>query len=200
MGLLDWWRAARTLAAPGDLRAALIEAVAAKDSRAVSALFTSNREIIRASFADWSTVPIDLRNDQQALASYGEMLITVARLFEQQGDEEPMNSLRGDPVANPIDQWNAEVAAAQRLSDAGQHADAAAMLSALLEAMDGVRGSAIDFYRPRVLGKLGVALYLAGDVDRAREVTAAARDFCESIGDEEGVATYRTNLENMAAG
>lgn len=200
MGLLDWWKAARTLAAPADLRAALIEAVAAKDSRAVSALFTSNRETIRGSFVEWSTVPIDLRSDQAALASYGEMLITVARLFEQQGDVEPMNSLRGDPVANPIDQWNGEMATAQRLSDEGRYADAAATLSAVLAAMEGVRGSAIDFYRPRLLGKLGVALYLAGDVTRAREVTAEARDFCESIGDEEGVTAYRTNLENMAAG
>jgi hypothetical protein len=141
-----------------------------------------------------------MRTDQQALASYGEMLITVARLFEQQGEDGPMASLRGDPVANPIEGWNTQVAAAQQLTDQGRHAEAAAILSALLATMEGIRGSAIDFYRPRVLGKLGVALYQAGDVGRAMAVTAEARDFCRSIGDEEGVSAYTTNLENMADG
>jgi hypothetical protein len=197
MGLLDWWKAARTLAEPADLRAALIDAVATKDSRAVSALFTNNREAIRAAFAEWSTVPIDMRHDQAALASYAEMLITIARLFEQQGDDGPMASLRGDPVSNPIDQWNAAVAAAQQLSDEGRHAEAAAALSALLTAMDGIRGSAIDFYRPRVLGKLGVVLYLSGEVARARQVTEEARDFCQAIDDEEGMAIYAANLQEM---
>jgi hypothetical protein len=197
MGLADWFKAARALAPPADVRAALIDAVEAKNSRVVSALFRSHHDEIRASFAAWATVPIDMRNDQEALASYGEMLITVARLFEQEGDEGPMQSLHGDPVANPINDWNGTIAAAQLLSDQHRHAEAAAALSALLAAMDGVRGSAIDFYRPRVLGKLGVALYQAGDRARARAVTIEAQEFCRRIGDEEGVAAYTANLENM---
>jgi hypothetical protein len=198
MGLTDWFRAARALAPPADLRGALIDAVEAKDTRAVSGLFTSYRDTIRASFAGWSTVPLDMRADERALASYAEMLITVARLFEQAGDDGPMVALRGDPVADPIEQWNAQIAAAQRLSEQQRHAEAAATLSSLLAAMQGVRGSAIDFYRPRVLGKLGVALYQAGDHDGALEMTRQARDVCAGIGDEEGVAAYSANLRTMA--
>jgi len=63
-----------------------------------------------------------------------------------------------------------------------------------------MRGSAVDFYRPRVLGKLGIALFQAGDADRARDMTRQARDICRQLGDEDGVQAYETNLANMGEG
>jgi hypothetical protein len=48
-----------------------------------------------------------------------------------------------------------------------------------------------------VLGKLGIALYQAGDVSRAREVTRQARDICRQLGDEDGVQAYETNLSKF---
>jgi hypothetical protein len=55
----------------------------------------------------------------------------------------------------------------------------------------------VDFYRPRVLGKLGVALYQSGEVERARDVTRQALEICSQLGDDDGVRAYETNLANM---
>lgn len=198
MGLSNWF--GRRASGPIDLRGSLIAAVAAKDLRAVARLFRENREELRASFDAWSTVPIEMKRDETALAQYGEMLITLARLFEQQGDAGPMAALRGDPMQHPIEEWHRDIAAAQAAVEEGRHAAAAAILSALLASMSTLRGSAVDFYRPRVLGKLGIAFYHAGRPDRARELTREARDFCRRIGDEDGVQAYSANLETMGDG
>ncbi len=197
MALSDWFSRARSSSAPPDLRGSLIAAVTAKDLGTVARLFRDHRDSIRASFPDWITVPMHMKDDQAALATYGEMLITVARIFEQEGDDSLIASLRGDPADTPIEGWNRDIAAAQALANQGRHADAAAMLSALADSMKPIRGSAVDFYRPRVLGKLGVALFQSGNAERALEVTREARDFCEQIGDEEGVKAYTANLEAM---
>lgn len=194
VGLSNWF-ARRS--PPLDLRGSLIAAVAAKDLRAVARLFKDHRDELRASFDDWSTVPIEMKADEAALAQYGEMLITVARLFEQGGDAAPMAALRGDPMQHPIEDWNRDIAAAQAAVEEGRHAEAATRLSALLDSMGALRGSAVDFYRPRVLGKLGIAFYQAGNPERARQLTREARDFCQRIGDEDGVTAYTANLEMM---
>ena len=200
MALLDWFSRSASASPPLDLRARLLTAVAAKDLRAVAGLFKDHRSTIRASFVDWSTVPMEMRRDEAGLARYGEMLIALARLFEQEGDEGPMAALRGDPAADPIEDWHRDIAAAQAAVDDGRHADAASMLSALLDRMTAVQGSAVDFYRPRVLGKLGIAFYQVGEIARALEMTREARDVCARIGDEDGVKAYTANLATMGEG
>ena len=197
MGFADWFTRSRTPAAPADLRSSLLAAVAAKNSASVTQLFRANRDEIRALFPQWTTVPMELRQNETLLGQYGEMLITIARLFEQEGDGSLMASLQGDPADSPIESWNRDIAAAQALSEAGRYAEAASLLAALRDSMKTLRGSAIDFYWPRLLGKLGVALYQAGDEEAGREATREARDFCASIGDEEGVEAYTRNLEAM---
>ncbi|MCA1480918.1 hypothetical protein, partial [Bradyrhizobium sp. NBAIM08] len=146
MGLSNWF-GRKASGPPLDLRGRLIAAVAAKDLRAVAQLFKDHRDELRASFDDWSTVPIEMKQDQAALAQYGEMLITMARVFEKEGDAGPMEALRGDPMQHPIEDWNRDIAAAQTAVEEGRHTEAATMLSALLDSMSSLRGSAVDFYR-----------------------------------------------------
>ena len=197
MALSDWFRSSRPPASPPDLRTSLIAAAAAKDTAAFTQLFRGHRDTIREQFFDWTTVPMAMREDQAVLAQYAEMLITVARLFEQDGDRAPMEALSGDPADSPIEAWNRDIEAARQLSEAGRHADAAQALEAVLAAIGTLRGSAVDFYRPRVLGKLGIALYQAGDAARALDVTREAKALCERLGDDEGVKAYSANIETM---
>jgi hypothetical protein len=198
MALSDWFTRSRSSSPVPDLRGALLAAVEARNLRAVARLFKEHREGIRASFPQWTRVPMEMKQEEAALARYGEMLVTVARLFEQDGDGSLMAALRGDPMDTPIETWNGEIAAAQALADQGRSREAAGVLTALIERMQHARGSAVDFYRPRVLGKLGIALYQAGDAAGALVVTGQARDLCRQMGDEEGVKAYTTNLERMA--
>jgi hypothetical protein len=200
MGLLSWLKRPQTDAAPADLRSQLVSLVMRKDLTGLAAVVRDRRETIVAEFGDWVTVPMAMKEDPQLLEKYGEMLMAVARIVERDGDPSLVKRLEGDPADSPVETWNEQIAIAAALSDQERYADAAIVLSALANRLATLRGSAVDFYRPRVLGKLGIALYHAGDADRAREVTEQARDICQSLGDEDGVAAYTTNLQNMDQG
>ena len=198
MGLSSWFRRGRP-AQDADLRGQLIAAVVAKDLASLARLTREHQDIIAAEFGDWKTVPMAMKDDPVLLEQYGEMLIAVARVFERDGDSSLLESLGGDPADQPVETWNEEIATAAALAAAGRHADAARALTALAERLAALRGSAVDFYQPRVLGKLGVARYQAGDVAGALDATRQARDICQRLGDEEGVTAYTTNLTNMGA-
>jgi hypothetical protein len=184
-------------AAAGDLRSQLIALVARKDLSGLASLVRDRRETIDAEFADWVTVPMGMKDDARLLEHYGEMLLAVARIADHDGDASLMRKLEGDPADAPVEAWNEQIATAAALADQERFADAAQVLSALADRLSLLRGSAVDFYRPRVLGKLGVALYQSGDIARARDVTRAARDLCKQLGDDEGVHDYEGNLRNM---
>jgi hypothetical protein len=175
----------------------LISLVARKDLRSLAVLVRERREAIAAEFKDWITVPMAMKDDQQLLEQYGEMLLSVARIAEHDGDPSLVKMIEGDPADAPVEVWNEQIAMAAALSEQERFTDAAQVLSGLADRLAVMRGSAVDFYRPRVLGKLGVALYQAGDITRAREVTGQARDICEQLGDEDGVQAYDANLQNM---
>ena len=198
MGFTSWFKRGRPAEEP-DLRSQLITAVAQKDLAGLARTTRNHREVIAAEFPDWKTVPMAMREDPALLEQYGEMLIAVARVFEADGDAGLMGQLSGDPASNPIEQWNEEIATAGTLSAGGRHLEAARTLEALLGRITALRGSAVDFYQPRVLGKLGIARHHAGDIAGAVAATRQARDICQRLGDEEGVAAYTTNLENMGA-
>jgi hypothetical protein len=180
-----------------DLRSQLISLVARKDLRSLAVLVRERRETITAEFTDWITVPMAMRDDQQLLEQYGEMLLSVARIAEHDGDPSLVKMLEGDPADAPVELWNEQIAMAAALSEQERFTDAAQVLAALAERLALMRGSAVDFYRPRVLGKLGIALYQSGDASRGREVTEQARDICQQLGDEDGVQAYDANLQNM---
>jgi hypothetical protein len=188
----------RPVAAPEpDLRSQLITLVAKKDLASLAAVVRERRAMITAEFADWMTVPMVMKDDQPLLERYGEMLLAVARIVERDGDSSLVRMLDGDPADAPVDVWNEQIAIASALSEQGRFTDAAQVLSLLSDRLAMLRGSAVDFYHPRVLGKLGIALYQSGEISRGRDVTRQARDLCEKLGDEEGVQAYEGNLRNM---
>jgi hypothetical protein len=121
----------------------------------------------------------------------------VARIIEHDGDPSLAGMLAGDPSDAPVEVWNEQIAIATALSEQERFTDAVQVLSVLADRLAMMRGSAVDFYRPRVLGKLGIALYQAGEITRGRETTRQARDICEQLGDDEGVQAYDANLQNM---
>jgi hypothetical protein len=180
-----------------DLRSQLIALAARKDLAALAALVRERRETIVAEFASWMTVPMVMKDDQRLLEQYGEMLLAVARIAEHDGDPSLVKQLEGDPADAPVEAWNEQIAIAAALSEQQRFADAAQVLSLLADRLNMLRGSAVDFYRPRVLGKLGIALYQSGEVSRARDATSEARDLCKLLGDEEGVQAYDANLQQM---
>ena len=138
-----------------------------------------------------------MKDDPQYLEQNGEMLLSVARIVEHDGDANLARMLDGDPSDAPVEVWNEQIAIAAALSEQERFTDAAQVLSVLADRLAMMRGSAVDFYRPRVLGKLGIALYQSGEISRAREMTTQARDICQQLGDEDGVQAYDGNLRNM---
>jgi len=196
MGLLEFLKRPSS-SAPPDLRTRLVTLVVRQDLNGLARLVREQRATIVGEFGDWLSVPGTMRDDQALLEHYGEMLLAVARVVEHDGDGSLLKMLDGDPHNAPVESWNEQVATAASLSEQGRFSEAARVLKSLAARLDTIRGSAVDFYRPRVLGKLGIALYQAGDVAEAHEATRKARDICRRLGDEDGVQAYETNLANM---
>jgi hypothetical protein len=196
MGLLTFLKRPSS-ADPPDLRTQLVTLVVRKDLNGLARLVRERRETIAAGFADWLTVPGAMQEDPVLLEHYGEMLLAVARIVDHDGDGQLLKMLEGDPADAPVELWNEQIAIAASLSEHGRFAEATRVLTALAARIDTLRGSAVDFYRPRVLGKLGIALYQAGDTAGAHDATRQARDLCRRLGDEDGVQAYETNLANM---
>jgi len=195
MGFLTFLK--RGPSASADLRTQLVTLVMRKDLNGLARLVRDRRETIDSEFESWLTVPRDMQEDATLLEHYGEMLLSVARIVDHDGDSRLLKLLEGDPADAPVETWNEQIAVAAALSDQQRFAEAARILESLVERMGALRGSAVDFYRPRVLGKLGVALFQAGQPARARDVTQQALDICRQLGDEDGVQAYETNLANM---
>lgn len=196
MGLFTFFKRAPSAAA--DLRTQLVTLVMRKDLNGLARLVRERRETVVSEFESWLTVPMEMKEDQPLLEHYGEMLLSVARIVDHDGDSRPLKLLEGDPADAPVETWNEQIAVAATLAEQQRFSEAARILQALADRMGTLRGSAVDFYRPRVLGKLGVALYQAGDAVRARDVTQQALDICRQLGDEDGVQAYETNLANMS--
>lgn len=199
MGLLTFLKRPAP-SAPQDLRAELVTFVIRKDLNGLTRLVRERRDVIVAEFGGWLTVPMAMKDDQALLEHYGEMLLSVARIVDHDGDRSLLERLEGDPQDAPVESWNEQVAIAASLSDQARFGEAAQVLESLADRLAQLRGSAVDFYRPRVLGKLGIALYQAGHVTRAQEATRQARDLCRQLGDEDGVQAYEMNLTKFEAG
>jgi tetratricopeptide (TPR) repeat protein len=194
MGAFDWLTRRRAARKSADLRESLVAAVGRKDYDLLGHLINANTSEIRKAFPSWTTVPPEIRNDPRAMSGYVDTLSTIATVFERSGDASLMKLLQdGDPTR----EWNNAITAAQTLIDQKRASEAVTVLRSLLDDMERLSGSAPDHYRPRVLGKLGVALFYSGDRREAIAVTRQALELCRSLGDEEGVGAYTHNLDEI---
>ena len=194
MGAFDWFTRRQHTQPPTDLREALIAAASANNQRELLRLIDANRITIRDAFPEWTSVPETIRNNPDALQQYAQTMFRVATIFEQSGDASLMTRLRGD---DPTVRWNAEIARAQSSIDQKRPTEAVTVLKTVLDGMAQMSGSIVDYYRPRALGRLGIALLQSGDAREAVKVTREALELCRRAGDEDGVQAYTRSLENM---
>ena len=187
--------------APDDLRQSLFDAIAAHDNARFVELVNGHAATILACFASWATVPVAVRADPAALQVYANGLIVLAETFANGGRPELMTILRGGGGrANPIERWQSSFAEADAHAQSGRHRDAIAILETMLREFAGSTGTAIDAYRPKVLGMLGMAYYRIGDLSNAALRTREARDDCRRTNDAEGERIYEGNLAVIARG
>jgi tetratricopeptide (TPR) repeat protein len=194
MSVFDWFTRRHAPAQPADLLDALIAAYSAKDYGAMVPLINDNSEAIRRGFGGWMKGPSEITEDPAAIARYAEMLHLIATLFERSGDRSLVEQLQ---AGNPLRDWNDRVAAAQALIDQGRAHEAVALLKVVLDELEADTTIKMDNYRPRILGRLGIALANAGDKREAVAVTRRALELCRALGDDEGVRAYTTNLEAL---
>ena len=84
---------------------------------------------------------------------------------------------------------------AQGLCDQGEHEKSDAVLGPLLASLAGSPARGLAAQRGRILGLSGLNAFRRGDLASARSLTEQARHACEALGDAEGVAVYRANLD-----
>lgn len=176
------------------LRDALLAAAGAKDYGTFATLYNANRPAIRAEFPQWLKCPAEIRGDTPATQRYCEGLLFIARVFQDKEDDTLFNALVR-PEDNPIARWREDMATADRLIEEGSPGDAVTLLEATLRDVERGQGTAVDELRPRILGRMGIARFRAGDWQGGAENTRRAMALCESAGDEEGVRAYTSNLE-----
>jgi hypothetical protein len=108
-----------------------------------------------------------------------------------------MGSFDRRPEAHIVGLWREALRASQEDAARGDYAQAIARLEQVLLDASAVADTATERLLPRTWGLLGTWYYHSGDHDRGRAITAEARDYCERIGDREGVETYTRNLSVM---
>jgi hypothetical protein len=183
---------------PDALRNALFSAIAANDAATFNALVNAHTPTILASFESWSTVPVAVRSDPAALEIYAKGLIGLAETFANAGRPELMAHLQRGGRDNPIERWQSSFHEADQHMEGGRHRHAITILDTVLGEMNGSQGTAIDSYRPKVLGMLGMAYFKIGDCSNAERRTREALEECRRTGDAEGAKIYAQNLEVIA--
>jgi len=194
MGITRWFRRRRRLSAD-DVRRALFEALDQRDVDKVLALIDEHDETIRSAFVGWMTVPAAIRADVGQGQKYVEALSAVANIYDRSGRPELLAILLAEGTI--FTAWERDAAKAERLVDSGRMSDAVIVLRRMLDEMSMMAGPGIDHYRPRILGRLGIALAKAGDVPAAIVVTRQALDLCREARDEEGIHAYTRNLRAL---
>ena len=187
--------------APDDLRRALFAAIAERDNARFVELVNGHTATILASFASWAVVPVEVRTDPVALPIYANGLIALAEVFANGGRPELMEILHGAGRGpNPIERWQALFREADAHAQAGRHRDAIGILETMLAEFAKTTGTAIDAYRPKVFGMLGMSFFRIGDLSNAARRTQEALEDCRRTNDAEGERIYAGNLEVIARG
>jgi hypothetical protein len=179
------------------LRERLFDLAADNKARALNNVIDEHRERIRVLFRSWTTLPPDVRSDPTMTRWWCEGMIHVAKIFHQAGDPSLLALLVGDPPENVLIRWGDALAAGQAEIHCGNHTKAIPILEDALKYAEGLTGTALDEILPKHYGLLGHAYFLAGNRESARTFTVKARNYCERIGDQEGVAIYTSNLAHI---
>jgi len=179
------------------IRAALFAAILAENRDAFIKICNDHAELIFQQFDEWAHSPhVDGPEETEA---WVHCLSTIAQSFEAAGYTQLMGILRGDRDDNPITRWENSFARAHQLSESGQTRDCINLLLPILDEMEGTHGTAVDAFRPKVLGVLGVSYFRVQEHSQARNYIERALNECKRIGDAEGVVIYAENLSTVLA-
>src|SRR3954466_7694557 len=109
VGLLTFLKRPTTGGAGKDLRLELVRLVARKDLNALARVVREQRDRVATEFGDWMTVPSGMKDDPALLEKYAEMLLSVARIVDHDGDASLLKLLEGDPASAPVETWNEQI-------------------------------------------------------------------------------------------
>jgi hypothetical protein len=183
---------------PDELRDALFDAILRGDDDSLLALCNQYQAAIAQFFPTWTTVPPELRGDEQAVRVWAHCLMTLAELFDANGIPDLMERLTGRDD-NPLLRWQDTYAQADALASSGRYEDSTRLLSSMLDELGGAQGSAVDEIRPKVYGLLGSNAFHVGDLGEAERLTGLALEDCRRSGDHDGVRTYTENIRVLHA-
>jgi tetratricopeptide (TPR) repeat protein len=179
------------------LRNALFSAVTSGDRERMASLCESGRAVILENFADWRSVPEEIRADEKAGLAYVEGLIQVARWFsEQLKDETLMQSFLEGPEDNPITQWQLKLAQVEDLWEEHDYAGATKLLESTIAEHEARHGAGQDSFLAMSLGRLGESLFQLGRPADAIAPTQRALEMAlESDDDKEVLASLGSLYE-----
>jgi hypothetical protein len=197
--MVSWFSFRRKGLSNDQLRTALFDAVASEDTRNVESLVSRHRERVAALFPSWTTVPAEVRSDPLRTKWWAEGALGVAKAAAQFGDNSMMARLLGREGDNILTAWQNALRSALTDSTSGHYMSAIHILEDMLERTRGLTGSGVDDLLPKTYGLLGTVYYLGGHRDTGRAYTVKAKEYCERIGDVEGVEVYSTHLRNIDA-
>jgi hypothetical protein len=180
-----------------ELRNALFTAAAEGDADALESLCRTYLDAVLAEFPEWTRVPEELRADQDAIQWWVAVVMRIAQQLDSMGHPEPLERITGGN--NPIVRWQRSLLRAEALNAAGERDDAAELIRATLEDMEGASGSAVTELRPKALGQLATIYFHRGDLEAARRSMTLALDECRAAGDVDGVRIYTENLATLDA-
>lgn len=195
MGFFDLRRKQLT---DDELRSRLFDAAERSDMAELKTLLTQHKARVDALFPGWTTLPPSVRSEPSMTRWWAQGIIAVASMAAELGDASMLTRLVGPPQDNFLIQWQEAFVAAEAAAAAGDYLGAIAGLEPFVDEARGMTGSGPDHLLPKTYGLLGMLYYRNGNDDDAREWTLKARDYCERIGDREGVNIYTNNLAVLA--
>jgi tetratricopeptide (TPR) repeat protein len=179
------------------LRETLFDLVAAVKTRKLKKVISEHQPRLRTLFPTWTVVPSEVRRVPDRTTWWAEGMIGVASAAHQLGDGSLFALLQGEPRDNVLVLWREALITAQAEVDCQNYLEAIRILEEALNYADGLEGTGRDDYLPKHYGLLGTTYFLAGNRESARTYTVKAKNYCERIGDREGMAIYTGNLARI---
>lgn len=194
MGLFDRLFGAKKLDNPSALRDALFAAVASGNARSLAQLCREHEAAILEGFAQWRTVPAEIRADASKVPAYAQGLMSLASHMASTGHPELMAQLMPPAAANPITRYRDALEQSRKLMTELRFDAALGQLRELIADLEKVQGTAVDRYLPIARGFVSECLFNGGNAEAAVAPACLALADCERVGDIEGVVTYQRNL------